>query len=581
MAGDTIKASTGFPFDGRVHRDPHELAAALAADWDGARNLLLGAGLDRLREYLGSHGLRDVTQDVAGETVDVHVARLVTVLDPARPPAYRRWTLDADGLNRLVSDATGSGSRRSAALAAIDALGDGRVIGEHATPERRWLADLGRDWLQAAEAYGLVTGQLPGPVSRPASAAKLITLKALFRPHYADELAGRAKRLAGRTAAAEADWFRVLAAAALAMPAGPQRLGALAAVLAAAPQARADARAARADRRTALVARRRRQDRRLIGWTVAACATAVVPTAIGYLIHGRQVLGSDPRVLPGDRLRPLSWGGNFVVEAYTTGHARAMWLAGSAILAMWLAVLLLARSWRQRSGAVVLAVLLVAGGGVALRVAGGVWTDAEHSALNRAEHGPYPYRARYPACSVENYVFTPPGGAAVNWLVGTADTREDAANPPKSCVSIDVYAGWRRTAHLTLLAGEVLATPFIQISGTSPAQSYWAAVVTDATTGQGKYLLGFALATAVSWQLVDPAVVGKPAHLVAGTVAVFAAAPRGVVGIDIATGKRAFARDCPGKTVYDGLLGTTPGGVLIGCSGKWYLVGPNGSINAV
>lgn len=583
MGSDTIEASTWFAFSGRAHSDPRELAAAIATEWDDARELVLGAGAGRLREFLGRLDLSDVTRDVTEESADICVARLIALLDPLRPPTYRLWTLDADGLSRLVADATGPKSRRPAALAAIEALSDGRILNEYVTAERRWLAALGRDWRQAGEAYLLTMRRVPRPVPQPGRAtatAKVTTLQALLRPYNADELAHRASHAADRTVAAETEWFRAMVSAAAATPHGPQRIGALAAVLAAVPVAREDGRQARAHRRAALVAGRWRLDRRLIGWTTAVCATAVAPTAIGYLMRDRRILAGDPRVQPGDRLQPLSRGGMFIVETYTPRYALAMWLAGSAILAAWLAVLLVSRSWRRRPGAIVLALVLVAGSGGTLRVAGRMWTDEEHRTLQRVLHEPYPYRSRYPTCSVDHYVFARTGGERVTWVVGTADTRRNAANDATSCVAVDVYTGWRRMAHVDLPAGEVISTPVIQIVGASPAQSYWAAVVTDAATGKGKYLAGFALATPVSWRLNDPVFSSRPHFVVVGTVAIFDASPRGIVGIDIAKGKRAWARNCPGRTVYGGIIGGRPNGVVIRCSGKRYLVGPNGSIKA-
>ncbi|HZN73971.1 MAG TPA: hypothetical protein VFC00_20070 [Micromonosporaceae bacterium] len=582
MGTDTIEVSPWFTFGGRDHRDPRDLAEALATTWDGARALVLGPGVERLRSYLAYLNLPDPTQQVTEDSADVCVARLIALLDPSRPPSYRSWTLDASGLSRLAADATGHGSRRHAALAAVEVLSEGRIFSEYDRPGREWLADLSTDWRQAGEAFFLQMRQVPrrGQHVEVPGAAKVTTLAALVRLEARDELARRADRAASRTVAAEAEWFRAMANTAHDMPPGPARIGAQAAVMTAVPVAREDGRQARAQRRLARAAARRRQDRRLVGWTVAACATAVVPTFIGYLMHGRRVLVADPQVQPGDRLRPLSQDGTYLVEAYTNRYALAMWLAGSAILLTWLAVLLVSRSWRRRFGAVVFALLLLVGSGEALRAAGRMWTEEEQATLQRVLHEPYPYRSRYPTCSVEQYVFALPDIGQVTWVVGSADTRRGAVNPAKLCVSIDVYAGWRRTAHLDLPAGEVISPPFIQVGGPSPGRSHWAAVVVDAATGKGKYLTGFALATPSRWRLADPVFVNKPVFVVVGTVAIFDAGARGVVGIDIAGGRRAWNRNCPGGTVYGGIVGRGRNGAVIRCGGRQYDVAPNGSIKA-
>src|SRR5262245_58145205 len=107
MGSDTIEAAMWLAFGGRAYRDPRELAAALATEWDDARELVLGAGAGRLREFLGQLNVADVTREVGVETADLGVVRLIARLDPVRPPVYRTWTLDADGLSRLVADATG------------------------------------------------------------------------------------------------------------------------------------------------------------------------------------------------------------------------------------------------------------------------------------------------------------------------------------------------------------------------------------------------------------------------------------------------------------------------------------------
>lgn len=121
-----------FPFAGRTHATPSDLAAAFRAESTKAAELLADPrASERLRTWLGQHGLAETVDAIRRNNPgpDRALVSLQAVMAPSEAPVFRSVRLDARGLEAVAGRAAKGDSD---AVAWIRALRTEQILGEWA-----------------------------------------------------------------------------------------------------------------------------------------------------------------------------------------------------------------------------------------------------------------------------------------------------------------------------------------------------------------------------------------------------------------------------------------------------------------
>ncbi|OJU80555.1 MAG: hypothetical protein BGO11_07490 [Solirubrobacterales bacterium 70-9] len=207
----------------RPFTDPIELAAAFAADWEGACNLLGGSAAFRaeqraLRSFLHSLGLTDAEQILTEQDdVEVRLVRLLVELDPEVTPTFRGYVIDREGLLALArSESEGSRAALEAIFAERILLDCSRSAGY---PD---LADLDAAWHEELAAFEQTLAEVRTDGGKPVladqkerqaarAAACVQIIEALLDPAAHRRVLERGAEAAADPGARREGWFATLA----------------------------------------------------------------------------------------------------------------------------------------------------------------------------------------------------------------------------------------------------------------------------------------------------------------------------------------------------------------------------------
>jgi hypothetical protein len=215
--GPDEQAGGEFVFAGARITRPRQLAAAMAANWQAAGELVLGDGWSSLLEWASSvsDGMRSALDDVdehfvqPRSPVDRCVCELMVRLDVSGEPRFRGFVVDRPGLAQLAVE---SESGDTAARAALDALLHSGALRALARLSGQGGLDLvaaqWERWHRMAEDYAR---DALGDLSRLPERQRLgdMVLRAVLDPVYRRNLNRRARELTTRRARRTA-WFRAL-----------------------------------------------------------------------------------------------------------------------------------------------------------------------------------------------------------------------------------------------------------------------------------------------------------------------------------------------------------------------------------
>jgi Protein kinase domain len=150
-----------FPFGSKGYVDPAELAAALAADWSRAAEVVVGRDLAELtswadRSYPESD-LKAVAATQARSGVDRTVAEIIVRLDPFGQPVFMGTPVDLDALCSLAMPASVAEDETGARAKWIEKLWSSRALLSFATldghGELALVESIWQDWCKQADKW--------------------------------------------------------------------------------------------------------------------------------------------------------------------------------------------------------------------------------------------------------------------------------------------------------------------------------------------------------------------------------------------------------------------------------------------
>ncbi len=197
---------------GRVVRNRDELAAALHADWNGALRVLAGRNAlapqyQSLREWIVRAELTDVAQALdLGGSPNRTLVRILRVLEPNAPAAYRGHSIEPSALAQLAAQA----GRGGPPAALLDEMFNEGILGQfEGLPGCDAYGWVDSAWHDLDEAMG---GQLPPQIKGRLTPDEIRTVRPalLLATLEPGVLSGPAAQAANDPEALEQPWFRQL-----------------------------------------------------------------------------------------------------------------------------------------------------------------------------------------------------------------------------------------------------------------------------------------------------------------------------------------------------------------------------------